>query len=120
MDRLRVLVVDDDPAYLAAARRILDGLRFQVVGIAETGDEAATEVVRAGPDIVLVDLHLEGQLGFKVGERLKNLLPGLRLVFMSTDDALVYRDLALVYGGLGFLPKRSLTPEALVAIAALG
>ena len=60
----RVLIVDDNGAFLYAARRLLAREGLQVVGIASTGAEALRRVGDLHPDVVLVDVELAGESGF--------------------------------------------------------
>ena len=65
--RLRVVVVDDEPAVVALHTRfveVLDG--WAVVGTAATGPDAVAVVARARPDVVLLDMHLPGFSGLEV------------------------------------------------------
>ena len=54
----RVLIVDDNGAFLFAARRLLAREGLQVVGIAATGAEALRRVGDLRPDVVLVDWNM--------------------------------------------------------------
>ena len=68
--KVRVLIVDDNGAFLYAARRLLAREGLQVAGIAATGDEALRRVDKLRPDVVLVDVELAGESGFDVARRL--------------------------------------------------
>src|SRR5262245_10482183 len=59
--RVKVLIVDDQAPFRAAARTVVAlTAGFEVVGEAESG-EAAVEAARAlVPDLVLMDVHLPG------------------------------------------------------------
>lgn len=62
--RIRVAIVDDsdDVRYLLATVMEVDG-RFQIVGEAHTADEGLIMVAQSQPDLVLIDLQLEGHDG---------------------------------------------------------
>ena len=62
--RIRVAIVDDsdDVRYLLATVMEVDG-RFQIVGEAHTADDGLTMVAQTRPDLVLIDLQLEGHDG---------------------------------------------------------
>ena len=63
-DSIRILVVDDNPANLGVIRGLL-----QVRGInplvASSGEEAVAVVSRERPQLVLMDIHMEGCDGFE-------------------------------------------------------
>lgn len=60
----RVLVVDDSPSALLSLRRILEGSEaFEVVAEARTGAEAVLLAETVRPDLVTMDVYLDGQDG---------------------------------------------------------
>jgi len=68
---IRVFMVDDHALVRAGMRMILSGeTDIEVVGEAETGEEALPLIRRLKPDVVLCDLHLPGGMsGLEVTER---------------------------------------------------
>jgi two-component system KDP operon response regulator KdpE len=70
--RVRVLVVDDEPAMLRALRINLRVRRYDVT-TAATGREALTEAERRPPDAVILDLGLPDADGIEVIRRLRGL-----------------------------------------------
>ena len=62
--RLRAVIVDDAPdvRYLLATILEVDG-RFEVVGEAHTASDGVEVVLATEPDLVLIDLQLEGRDG---------------------------------------------------------
>src|SRR5213079_114767 len=70
MSGARILVVDDEPEIRRALRANLVGHGFEVTAVAG-GGEALTEVTRARPDLVLLDLGLPDLPGLEVCARLR-------------------------------------------------
>ena len=66
----RIVIVDDDPAFLAMVRLLLESEGFVVVGEALNGLEGVAAATDLAPDIVLVDVNLPDIDGFEVVERL--------------------------------------------------
>ena len=64
----RVFVVDDHPLVRSGVRSELEG-RVDVVGTAGDVDEAAAGIAAAGPDVVLVDVHMPGGGGAELIRR---------------------------------------------------
>ena len=62
MKRIRVLVVDDDPVVAESIRMTLGDLGYDVVSTATSGEEAIERAREHGPDLVLMDIGLPGNL----------------------------------------------------------
>ena len=60
---IRLLIVDDNPEFLKAARRVLEGDGIQVVGVASTTAEAVSKHSKLQPDVTLVDVNLGDEDG---------------------------------------------------------
>ena len=65
-----VLIVDDHAAFRSAARQLLERGGFDVIGEAVDGDAAVDAVARLRPDVVLLDVQLPGDDGFRTCERI--------------------------------------------------
>ena len=65
----RIVIVDDDPSFLATVRVLLEAEGFVVVGEALSGLDGVTAVAELEPDIVLVDVNLPDIDGFEVADR---------------------------------------------------
>jgi CheY-like chemotaxis protein len=110
----RVLIVDDNGAFLYAARRLLAREGLQVVGIAESGDEALRRLDKLRPDVVLVDVALDGESGFDVARRLVEHEPEhLPVILVSTHAEDELAELVEASPAIGFLPKASLSAAAI-------
>ena len=85
--RLRVMLVDDDPFTRMTLVATLGSLEFAVVGDVASAKEALLLAAEARPDVAVVDLDLgEGPTGLDVAHRLRELLPAIGLVVLSTYE----------------------------------
>jgi two-component system LytT family response regulator len=83
-DDLRVLIVDDEPLARARARRMLGEIAWaSVVGEAASAAEARREIVRAAPNLILLDVQMPGEDGFAL---LRGLDPRPAVVFVTAFD----------------------------------
>jgi two-component system nitrate/nitrite response regulator NarL len=120
---LRVLVVDDDPAFLALAARLLAELGFEHVA---TTPDAATALATAEaerPSAALVDVGLPDRNGIELARQLAALPWSPRVVLTSTDaDAVSAASAASAValgngaGVLPFLPKEELADGRLLGL----
>jgi DNA-binding NarL/FixJ family response regulator len=116
--RPRVLIVDDHPAFRAAARVLLESEGFDVVGEAEDGDTAMAAVRHLEPDVVLLDIQLPGLDGFELSARLGALMHPPAVVLVSSREEAAYGDRVPAAGTRGFLTKRDLSGANLAALLA--
>lgn len=70
---LRVLVVEDAPSVAKALRNMLEDFGVVVVGPVSTPDAALQLLTEFSPDLVLVDMHLDGFTGYALVERMRRL-----------------------------------------------
>ena len=84
---LRILVVDDQPAFREVARSVLEARGHEVV--AEAGDAATAldALARTAPDAVMLDKCLGAESGFDVARALTQARPGLPVILVSADDS---------------------------------
>jgi two-component system, chemotaxis family, chemotaxis protein CheY len=100
----RVLVVDDSKLARRNLRQILEPLGYEVVE-AEDGMRALERYFLEKPDIVLLDLLMQGMHGFDVLRKLRELDPSARVVVASADIQTSSRQLAEDSGASGFVEK---------------
>jgi DNA-binding NarL/FixJ family response regulator len=108
-----VLIVDDHVRFRATARRALESDGWTVVGEAGDGAGGLREAHRTAADVVLLDVGLPDMSGLEVAGRLRDELPDLAVVLVSTRDAGDYAALAASHGARGFIPKAELSGDAL-------
>jgi DNA-binding NarL/FixJ family response regulator len=109
----RVLIVDDHAAFRAAARALLEGEGFDVVGEAADGLAALSECARVSPDVVLLDVQLPGLDGFGVARELARRAASPRVVLVSSRSRSAYRRRLAQASVCGFLDKAELSGESL-------
>src|SRR6476619_6310074 len=81
---IRVFVVDDHALVRAGMRMILSGeTDIEVIGEAESGEEALPQIRKLKPDVVLCDLHLPGVSGLEVTRRIVKGGYGARVIVVS-------------------------------------
>ena len=112
---LRALIVDDDAAFMEAARRLLEREGTDVVGSASTSADAVRQAERLQPDVVLIDIELGGESGFDLARQLAAATDGAptNMIMISTHAAADFADLVAVTPVLGFLSKSHLSAAAI-------
>lgn len=80
-----VLIVDDDPAFRALARRMVSGAGLEVVGEADGAAAAAESADTLRPDAILVDVGLPDGSGIDLARDLAARPWAPRVVLVSSD-----------------------------------
>lgn len=112
-DACRVILVDDHAVVRAGYRMLLAGMTdMNVIGEAETGEEACEKFLTHAPDVVVMDLNLPGIGGLAAIRRIVGRDPEARILVFSIHDEPVYIARALEAGALGYISK-SCEPELL-------
>ncbi|AVH90125.1 two-component system response regulator UvrY [Stenotrophomonas maltophilia] len=114
---IRVYLVDDHALVRTGMKMILSGeTDIEVVGEAETGEDALREVRQLLPDVVLCDLHLPGVSGMEVTERIVRSHRNTRVVIVSVlEDGPLPKRL-LEAGAAGYIGKGCDAQELLRAV----
>ena len=82
--QLRCVIVDDDKAFLDAARAVLERDGITVAGVARSCAEAVQRVQALRPDVVLIDIRLGEESGFEVARQLADDGQAAALIMIST------------------------------------
>ena len=115
---MRCLIVDDSSRFLAAARGLLERQGMTVVGVASTSAEALQRVRQLRPDVTLVDLDLGGESGLELARRLRDQDGQVPVILISTHAEQDYAELIAASPAIGFLPKTTLSADAIRALLA--
>jgi len=117
MTPLRVLLVDDHALVRAGMRSLLQDLPdVEVVAEAGDGAEALAAAERERPDVVLMDIAMKGMNGLEAAARLRERLPGVKVIILSMHTSEEYVLLALRAGAAAYLIKDSATSELELAL----
>jgi two-component system nitrate/nitrite response regulator NarL len=108
-----VLIVDDNAAFLDAARTLLEAEGMSVVALASTASEAARFCSVLKPELALVDVTLSGESGFDVARQLSELSPLTAVILISTHAEGDFVELITESPARGFLPKSKLSADAI-------
>ena len=118
--RIRVLIADDQRVVrdgLNMLVALIDGV--QVVGMASDGAGALQLAEEHRPDVVLMDLRMPGMDGITATAQLRQRLPAIRVLVLTTyaDDATILP--ALRAGARGYLTKDASAEQIEAAIRAV-
>jgi DNA-binding NarL/FixJ family response regulator len=87
-NQIRVLIADDDEAFVESLRQLIDRQpELSVVGAALDGLEAIEYADELDPDAVVIDLHMPRLDGVTAAARLRRDHPNLCLIALTGDEA---------------------------------
>ncbi|MDQ0496344.1 DNA-binding NarL/FixJ family response regulator/signal transduction histidine kinase [Paenibacillus brasilensis] len=105
-DAIRLLIVDDQVIITDSLKQIFDQhADFNVVGTAGDGREALEHCDRSQPDIVLMDIRMQGMGGIEALLEMKQRWPDMKVVFMTTFEDSLQAATALERGAEGYMLK---------------
>lgn len=108
---IRVFLVEDHALFASGVRSEL-GQGFDVVGQAGSVAEAVAAIRAAGPDVVLLDVHLPDGSGASVVEQVATEHPDARFLALSVSDAAEDVIAVIRAGARGYVTK-SIAPAEL-------
>ena len=117
--KIRVVVADDHHLVRQGIRALLEKADdIEVVGEAGDGQEAVELVERLAPDVLVTDIAMPSLSGSQAVGRVRALGMATQVVILTmySDEMLVRQ--ALQNGARGYLLKRSVTEELLLAVRA--
>jgi len=104
---LRIFLADDSALIRERVAALLRGAAMTVVGEAETPQGAIDGILLARPDVVVLDVQLDGGTGLQVLRAVRLAAPGIVFVVFSNNAAPAYRKRYLGEGAGQFLDKSS-------------
>lgn len=117
MAALRIVLADDNRGMLQELAAEL-GEEFEIVGIAENGQEAIDTVQRTDPDILVLDISMPILNGLQVASRLHESRCRAKIVFLTIHEQSSYISAAFSSGGSAYVAKRHFASDLAPAIRA--
>lgn len=116
--KIRTLMVDDSPEFLAVAKRFLGtDPTIEVVEQIKRGTDVVPAIQQHAPKVVLLDLAMPDKHGFDVLKEInKTIQPPPCVIVLTLHDNPEYRANAEALGADGFIYKSNLGMELLPMI----
>jgi DNA-binding NarL/FixJ family response regulator len=104
---MRIIVTDDDKLVALSLKTILESTgRITVEAMASGGEEAIRLYDELSPDVILMDIRMDGITGLEAGEKILASHPDAKLLYLTTfnDDEYIVK--ALRMGAKGYMLKQ--------------
>jgi DNA-binding NarL/FixJ family response regulator len=109
--------VDDHPLLRQGLALLINREHdLAVCGEAEEAQTAMREITARKPDILIVDISLNGPDGLELLKNLRTLYPSLPVLILSMHDESIYAERALRARANGYIMKQEATEKVLVAV----
>ena len=112
-----VFVVDDHPLVREGLANLINAQHdLMVCGQAEDSAQAIAGMVKARPNVALIDISLQNESGLELVKQLRSQFPQVALIVLSMHDEALYAERALRAGAQGYVMKREASKNVLASI----
>jgi PAS domain S-box-containing protein len=102
---MKILLVEDDQVTASMVRKQLESLGYILAGVAFTGEQAVIAARELMPDLILMDIQLEGELDGIAASRIINTTSDTPIVFLTANSDLATLSVALKAAPYGYIIK---------------
>ncbi|WP_374668755.1 response regulator transcription factor [Ramlibacter sp.] len=117
VSHLKVFLADDSPAIRQRVNALLGSADIAVVGEAATPQSCIDGILSSHPDVVVLDVALEGGNGLQVLRAVRAADPAVAFVVFSNNSGPAYRKRYLGEGAARFLDKSTEFDQLAQAVA---
>jgi DNA-binding NarL/FixJ family response regulator len=115
LNRIRVLLADDNENFLAVVVRILEP-EFEVARKVGDGQSLIAEAARFKPDLLILDISMPLLNGIDAAQKLNATGSRAKIVFLTVHEDPEYVRAALAAGALGYVVKHRLATDLVTAL----
>jgi DNA-binding NarL/FixJ family response regulator len=117
---VRVFLVDDSALIRGRVAAMLGAGGMAIVGEAQTPQSSIDGILGVHPDVVVLDVQLEGGSGLEVLRAVRHAAPHIVFVVFSNNAGPAYRKRYLAAGANRFLDKTTEFEQLVPAVAHAG
>ena len=114
-NRSRVLIADDHNLVAELCKRLLE-TEFDVVGVVSDGRAVVRAAGELRPDVVVLDIAMPVLNGLDAGRQLKEILPTIKLVYLTMNPDVEVAAEAFRRGASGYLLKTCAAADIVLAV----
>ena len=115
MQRPRIILADDHTLVLDALKNLIEP-EFEVVGTFNNGQALVEAVPQLNPNVVVLDIGMPTMNGLNAGQRIKQMMPMVKLVYLTMNQDPDVAGEAFRLGASAFVLKNSAATELLQAL----
>jgi two-component system, NarL family, response regulator LiaR len=117
MNKIRVMVADDHPAFREGLTRLIkEECDLEVIAMAENGLQAVESAKSLQPDVAVMDISMPGLNGIETARQIGEFSPETAILMVSAYNFPAYVLASLRAGAAGYLIKDSTVAKIISAI----
>jgi DNA-binding NarL/FixJ family response regulator len=117
VDKSRIFIVDDHPLVREGLTNLINGQDDLIIcGEAKDSAQALDGIMKARPDVALIDISLENESGLELVKQLRSQCPNVALIVLSMHDETLYAERVLRAGARGYVMKHETSKSVLASI----
>jgi CheY-like chemotaxis protein len=116
MAKSRIMIVEDEWTVAEEIKMVLQGMDYDVTSMSSSGEEAVGNAEKDKPDLVLMDIVLEGEIdGIAAANEIRSRF-NIPIIFLTayTDDKILER--ASIAGPFGYIVKPFINEDLKISI----
>lgn len=104
---MHIIIIDDDHLVTSSLKTIVEAKGIHVDAIGHSGEEACILYAKYQPDVVLMDIRMQGMNGVEASEQILQQDKNAKILFLTTfsDDEYIVK--ALQLGVKGYILKQN-------------
>ena len=111
---VRVMIVDDQQPFRAAARAVVDRVAgFELVAEVDSGEDAVASCATSAPDLVLMDINMGALDGIEATRLITAADPAVKVILVSTYALDDLPPDARTSGAIAYVNKDELSPKVI-------
>jgi DNA-binding NarL/FixJ family response regulator len=114
-NRARILIADDHTLVAELCKKLLDA-EFDVVGTVCDGRTLIRTAESLKPDVIVLDIAMPVLNGLDAGQQMKELLPAVKLIYLTVNSDAEVAAAAFRLGASGYLLKTCASSELVMAV----
>jgi DNA-binding NarL/FixJ family response regulator len=114
-NRSRILIADDHTLVAELCKKLLE-TEFDVVGTVSDGHALVRAASELKPDVVVVDVAMPTLNGLDAGRQVKEMLPAVKLIFLTMNPDIEIAAEAFRRGANGYLLKTCAAAELVLGV----
>jgi DNA-binding NarL/FixJ family response regulator len=114
-NRTRILIADDHNLVAELCKRLLE-VEFDVVGVVSDGRALVRAARELKPDVIVLDIAMPVLNGLDAGRQVKEILPAVKLVYLTMNHDTDVAAEAFAQGASGYLLKTCAAAEMVLAV----